>query len=42
MNAEALIGTVLGTCKLQQVIGQGGVMGACIWRSSRVHVARLP
>src|SRR5712691_8533584 len=27
MNAEALIGTVLGTCKLQQVIGQGG-MGA--------------
>jgi serine/threonine protein kinase len=27
MNAEALIGTVLGTCTLQQVIGQGG-MGA--------------
>ncbi len=27
MNAEALIGTVLGRCKLQQVIGQGG-MGA--------------
>ncbi len=27
MNAETLIGTVLGTCTLQQVIGQGG-MGA--------------
>lgn len=27
MNAESLIGTVLGTCTLQQVIGQGG-MGA--------------
>jgi serine/threonine protein kinase len=27
MNAEALIGTVLGTCTLQEVIGQGG-MGA--------------
>ena len=27
MNAEALIGKVLGTCTLQEVIGQGG-MGA--------------
>ncbi len=27
MNAEALIGTVLGTCRLQKLIGQGG-MGA--------------
>src|SRR6202047_5578483 len=27
MNAEALVGTVLGTCTLQQLVGQG-VMGA--------------
>ena len=25
MNAEALIGTVLGTCTLQKLVGQGGM-----------------
>jgi serine/threonine protein kinase len=35
MNAEALIGTVLGTCKLQQVIGQGGMGAVYLAQQSR-------
>ncbi len=35
MNAEALIGTVLGTCTLQQVIGQGGMGAVFLAQQSR-------
>src|SRR5258708_35674080 len=35
MNAEALIGTVLGTCTLQQVIGQGGMGAVYLAQQSR-------
>ena len=35
MNAEALIGTVLGTCTLQQLIGQGGVGAVYLAQQSR-------
>ncbi len=38
MNAEALIGTILGTCKLQKLIGQGG-MGA-VFLAQQSHPAR--
>ncbi len=37
MNAEALIGTVLGTCTLQQVIGQGGMGAVYLAQQSRPH-----
>ena len=35
MKAEALIGTVLGTCTLQQVIGQGGMGAVYLAQQSR-------
>lgn len=35
MNAEALIGTVLGTCKLQKLIGQGGMGAVFLAQQSR-------
>ena len=35
MNAEALIGTVLGTCTLQQLIGQGGMGAVYLAQQSR-------
>src|SRR3989442_2167823 len=35
MNAEALIGTVLGTCTLQQVIGQGDMGAVFLAQQSR-------
>jgi serine/threonine protein kinase len=35
MNAEALIGTVLGTCTLQKVIGQGGMGAVYLAQQSR-------
>jgi serine/threonine protein kinase len=35
MNAEALIGTTLGTCELQQVIGQGGMGAVFLAQQSR-------
>src|SRR6266700_426931 len=35
MNAEALIGTALGTCTLQQVIGQGGMGAVFLAQQSR-------
>ena len=35
MNAEALIGTVLGTCTLQQLIGQGGMGAVFLAQQSR-------
>ena len=35
MNAEALIGTMLGTCTLQQVIGQGGMGAVYLAQQSR-------
>lgn len=35
MNAEALIGTVLGNCKLQQLIGQGGMGAVYLAQQSR-------
>lgn len=35
MNAEALIGTVLGTSKLQQLIGQGGMGAVYLAQQSR-------
>jgi serine/threonine protein kinase len=35
MKAEALVGTVLGTCALQQVIGQGGMGAVYLARQSR-------
>ncbi len=35
MNAEALVGTVLGTCTLQQVIGQGGMGAVYLAQQSR-------
>src|SRR5262250_2925841 len=35
MNAEALIGTALGTCTLQQVIGQGGMGAVYLAQQSR-------
>ena len=35
MNPEALIGTVLGTCTLQQVIGQGGMGAVFLAQQSR-------
>jgi len=41
MNAEALIGTVLGTCTLQKLIGQGGMGAVFLAQQSRPrrHVA---
>ena len=38
MNAEALIGTVLGTCTLQQVIGQSG--SAAVFRAQQSRPRR--
>src|SRR6266568_6738340 len=35
MDAEALIGTVLGTCTLQRVIGQGGMGAVFLAQQSR-------
>lgn len=35
MNAEALIGTTLGTCELQQIIGQGGMGAVFLAQQSR-------
>ena len=35
MNAEALIGTVLGTCTLQQLVGQGGMGAVYLAQQSR-------
>ena len=35
MNAEALIGTVLGTCTLQRLIGQGGMGAVFLAQQSR-------
>src|ERR1700687_4653356 len=35
MNAEALVGTVLGTCTLQQLIGQGGMGAVFLAQQSR-------
>ncbi len=35
MNAEALVGTVLGTCTLQQLIGQGGMGAVYLAQQSR-------
>ena len=35
MNAEALIGTVLGTCTLQRLIGQGGMGAVYLAQQSR-------
>jgi serine/threonine protein kinase len=35
MKAEALVGTVLGTCKLQQLIGQGGMGAVYLAQQSR-------
>src|SRR5439155_8153842 len=35
MNAEALIGTVLGTCTLQKLIGQGGMGAVYLAQQSR-------
>src|SRR5437868_7287804 len=35
MNAEALIGTVLGTCTLQRLIGQGGMGAVYLAHQSR-------
>src|SRR5204862_5580636 len=35
MNAEALIGTVLGTCTLQKLVGQGGMGAVYLAQQSR-------
>ena len=35
MNAEELIGTVLGTCTLQKLIGQGGMGAVFLAQQSR-------
>ncbi len=35
MNAEALIGTVLGTCTLQRLVGQGGMGAVFLAQQSR-------
>ncbi|MBO0791866.1 MAG: protein kinase, partial [Ktedonobacteraceae bacterium] len=35
MNAEALIGKTLGTCTLQQLIGQGGMGAVYLAQQSR-------
>src|SRR5450755_69019 len=35
MNADALIGTVLGTCTLQKIIGQGGMGAVYLAQQSR-------
>lgn len=35
MNADALIGTVLGTCTLQRIIGQGGMGAVYLAQQSR-------
>src|ERR1700738_5348432 len=35
MNAEALIGTVLGSCTLQKIIGQGGMGAVFLAQQSR-------
>ncbi len=37
MNAETLIGTTLGTCVLQKVIGQGGMGAVYLAQQSRPH-----
>jgi serine/threonine protein kinase len=37
MNAEELIGTVLGTCTLQRLIGQGGMGAVYLAQQSRPH-----
>src|SRR5450432_1930718 len=35
MNAEALIGTMLGTCMLQKLVGQGGMGAVFLAQQSR-------
>src|SRR5579863_7207713 len=35
MNAESLVGTVLGTCTLQQLVGQGGMGAVYLAQQSR-------
>ena len=35
MNADALIGTVLGNCTLQKIIGQGGMGAVFLAQQSR-------
>jgi serine/threonine protein kinase len=35
MNADALIGTVLGTCTLQRLVGQGGMGAVFLAQQSR-------
>src|SRR6266568_2983444 len=35
MNAEALVGTVLGTCTLQKLVGQGGMGAVFLAQQSR-------
>ncbi len=35
MNAEALLGTVVGTCTLQQLVGQGGMGAVYLAQQSR-------
>src|SRR5204862_7134097 len=35
MNAEALVGTILGTCTLQQLMGQGGMGAVYLAQQSR-------
>jgi Serine/threonine protein kinase len=37
MNAEALIGKVLGTCTLQRLVGQGGMGAVFLAQQSRPH-----
>ena len=37
MNVEALVGTTLGTCTLQQLIGQGGMGAVFLAQQSRPH-----
>ena len=37
MNVEALVGTTLGTCSLQKLIGQGGMGAVFLAQQSRPH-----